>query len=136
MAAMSSKYSFLFLLVALCSAQVACSRGASKKPNIILFVIDDLGWNDTGYQGAAYATPTIDRLAAEGIRLDQYYVQPMCSPSRAALLSGRYPYNLGLAHGTITVGVPHGLGLDQVTLAQQLMKGGYGTHAVGKFILL
>ena len=107
---------------------------SAASPNIILFVIDDLGWNDTSYQGAEYSTPTIDRLAQEGIRLKQYYVQPLCSPSRSSLLAGKYPYKLGLAHGVITNGHPYGLGLDEVTFAQHLKQGGYGTHAVGKSI--
>lgn len=105
---------------------------AAEKPNIILFVIDDLGWNDTGYQGADYTTPTIDKLAQEGIRLKQYYVQPLCSPSRSALMAGRYPYKLGLAHGVITNGHPYGLGLQETIFPQRLKDGGYATHAVGR----
>ncbi len=70
-----------------------------------MFLIDDLGWNDTSYQGAEYITPTIDMLAKEGIRLKQYHVQSVCSPSRSALLAGKYPYNLGLAAG---VSIPLG----------------------------
>lgn len=104
---------------------------STNQPNIILFVIDDLGWNDTSYQGSDYSTPTIDKLAQEGVRLKQYYVQPLCSPSRSALLAGRYPYNLGLAHGVITNGHPYGLGLNETTIAQHLKKGGYSTHAIG-----
>ena len=105
----------------------------NTKPNIILFVIDDLGWNDTSYQGADYDTPTLDRLTREGIRLKQYYVQQVCTPSRAALLAGKYAYTLGLAAGVITNGQPYGLNLSEVTIAQQLKKGGYSTHAVGKY---
>lgn len=114
--------SLLILVENLCEA---------NKPNIILFVIDDLGWNDTSYQGSEYPTPTIDKLAEEGIRLKQYYVQPLCSPSRSALMAGKYPYHLGLAHGVITNGHPYGLGLNETTIAQRLKKGGYSTHAVG-----
>lgn len=105
------------------------------QPNIVLFVIDDLGWNDTGYHGAEYSTPTIDKLASEGIRLKQYYVQPVCSPSRSALMAGRYSYNLGLAAGVITNGHPYGLGLSEVTIVQHLKDGGYATHAIGKWDL-
>ena len=104
----------------------------AARPNIILFLLDDLGWSDTGYQGAEYSTPTIDRLAQEGIRLKQYYVQPLCSPSRAALLAGRYSYNLGLADRVITNGLPFGLGLEEVTFMEHLRRGGYTTHAVGE----
>ena len=78
---MAAILSLLFLIGLLPLAKL---EGAAdlEKPNIILFVIDDLGWNDTGVQGAEYSTPTIDQLAKEGIRLKQYYVQPLCSPSR------------------------------------------------------
>ena len=107
--------------------------GASAdKPNIIFFLIDDLGWNDTGYQGADYSTPTLDKLATEGIRLKQYYVQPVCSPSRSALLAGKYAYNLGLAAAVIKNGYPFGLGLNETTFAQHLKDGGYATHAIGE----
>lgn len=113
-------------------AVLAVSGAATARPNIVLFVIDDLGWNDTGYQGAEYTTPTLDKLAEEGIRLKQHYVQPLCSPSRSALLAGKYAYNLGLADSVITNGHPFGLGLEEVTFVQHLKKGGYATHAVGK----
>ena len=108
------------------------SATSARQPNILFYVIDDLGWNDTSYNGAEYSTPSIDKLASEGVRLKQYYVQPVCSPSRSALMAGRYSYNLGLAHGVITNGHPYGLGLDEVTLVQQLKNGGYSTHAIGE----
>ena len=54
----------------------------------VFFMIDDLDWNDTSYQGADYSTPTLDKLTTEGIQLKQYYVQSVCSPSRSALLAG------------------------------------------------
>ena len=72
----------LCLTALLLSVPPLGSAEVAEKPNIILFLIDDLGWNDTGVQGAEYSTPTIDQLAKEGIRLKQYYVQPLCSPSR------------------------------------------------------
>ena len=64
--------------------------------HILLVVVDDLGWSDVGFHGAKINTPNIDRLAAEGVILDNYYVQPICSPTRSALLSGRYPIHTGL----------------------------------------
>lgn len=118
------------LLVVLCLVQAVWS----ERPNIILFVIDDLGWNDTGYQGAEYTTPWIDTLAAEGIRLNQHYVLPVCSPSRSSLLAGKYAYNLGMSRGLSSNGYPHGLSLKETTIAQRLKEGGYATHAVGKWI--
>ena len=103
------------------------------RANVLMIVVDDLGWHDTGYQGAEYSTPTIDRLATEGVRLRQYYVQAICTPSRSALMAGRYPYHLRLAHGVIGDGCPYGLDLNEVTLAELMKKAGYTTHAVGKW---
>ena len=108
---------------------------AATKPNILMIVIDDLGWNDTSYKGSDIQTPTIDKFANEGIRLQQYYVQRVCSPTRAAIMGGRYPYHMGLAHTVITNGHPLGLPLNQTTIANELKKGGYATHCVGKWDL-
>ena len=124
---------YIFLMFILLEETQAA---ATNRPNIILFVIDDLGWNDTSYQGSDLTTPAIDKLAQEGIRLKHYYVQPLCSPSRSALMAGRYPYNLGLAHGVITNGHPYGLGLNETTIAQHLKGGGYSTHAVGELHII
>ena len=65
----------------------------NRKPNIVFILIDDLGFNDVGYHGAggsALTTPNIDRLAMEGVRLENYYVQPSCTPTRSQLMTGRY----------------------------------------------
>ena len=64
-------------------------------PNILFVFVDDLGWSDVGFHGSKIQTPNVDKLAKEGVTLDNYYVQPMCSPSRAALMSGKYPIHLG-----------------------------------------
>ena len=100
-----------------------------------MFVIDDLGWNDVSYKGSDIPTPTIDKLASEGIRLQQYYVNRLCSPTRGALLAGRYAYHMSLAHTVITNGRDFGLPLNQTTIANELKKGGYATHCVGKWDL-
>ena len=110
-------------------------REVTAKPNILMIVMDDLGWNDTSYKGSDIPTPTIDKLANEGIRLQQYYVQRLCSPTRSAIMTGRYPYHLGLASGVIIAGHPYGMPLNQTTLANELKKGGYATHIVGKWHL-
>ena len=107
----------------------------AAKPNILMFIIDDLGWNDTSYKGSDIKTPTIDKFANEGIRLQQYYVQRVCSPTRSAIMSGRYPYHNGLARSVIKNGQPFGLPLNQTTIADELKKGGYSTHCVGKWHL-
>ncbi len=64
--------------------------GESKQPNILFILADDYGWNDIGYHGSEIRTPTLDRLAAEGVKLENYYVQPICTPSRSQLMTGRY----------------------------------------------
>jgi len=68
---------------------------ASKQPNILFVLVDDLGWSDVSFHGSKIKTPNVDKLASEGVILDSYYVQPICSPTRGALLSGRYPIHLG-----------------------------------------
>ncbi len=62
---------------------------ANSQPNILYIVADDLGWKDVGYHGSDIKTPNIDKLAADGARLEQFYAQPMCTPTRAALMTGR-----------------------------------------------
>ena len=108
---------------------------AADKPNILMFVIDDLGWNDTSYRGSDIPTPAIDKFAKEGIRLQQYYVQRVCSPTRSAIMAGRYPYHMGLARIVISDGHPVGMPLNQTTIANELKRGGYSTHCVGKWDL-
>jgi arylsulfatase A-like enzyme len=87
---------FLSLLLAgtaLCEVQAA-----DQKPNIVHIVGDDLGWKDVGFNGCAdIKTPNLDALAAGGAKFSQFYVQPMCTPTRAALMTGRYPFRCRLA---------------------------------------
>ncbi|MHC4806574.1 MAG: sulfatase-like hydrolase/transferase, partial [Planctomycetota bacterium] len=71
------------------------------KPNIVFILTDDLGWKDVGYHGGDIETPNIDTLASEGTRLDQFYVQPVCSPTRSSLMTGRYPMRYGLQVGVV-----------------------------------
>ena len=63
---------------------------APRPPNILLILADDYGWHDIGYHGSEIQTPVLDQLAGEGVKLERYYVQPICTPSRSQLLSGRY----------------------------------------------
>ena len=71
------------------------ATSAVSQPNILFVLVDDLGWSDVGFQGSKIKTPNVDKLASEGVVLDSYYVQPICSPTRGALLSGRYPIHIG-----------------------------------------
>ena len=68
---------------------------ASSQPNILFVLVDDLGWSDVSFHGSKIKTPHVDKLASEGVILNSYYVQPICTPTRAALLSGRYPIHTG-----------------------------------------
>lgn len=103
------------------------------RPNVLLLVADDLGWNDVGYHGSRCQTPHLDRLARTGVELDQHYVQPVCSPTRTALLSGRYPSRFG-PHATNPTN-RRVFPLGTVTLASVLKDAGYSTHIVGKWHL-
>ncbi len=83
------------LLFYLCVALVGILEGASK-PHIVLFVSDDMGWNEVGFHGSKIDTPNIDKLAKDGLQLDRFYVHPICSPTRAALMTGRVPARMGI----------------------------------------
>ena len=98
-------------------------------------VADDYGWIDVGYHGSEIRTPAIDALAYTGIRLDNYYTLPMCTPTRSAIMSGRFPINTGLQVSTISPAKPYGMPLSITTLAEQLQRVGYETHGFGKWHL-
>ena len=86
-----------YLAFAVFSISVALQfASCSKSPHIVLVVIDDLGWSDVGFQGSVIQTPNINRLAAEGVILENYYVQPLCTPTRSTLMTGRYPIHTGI----------------------------------------
>jgi arylsulfatase A-like enzyme len=105
----------------------------AEKPNILFIVADDLGWSDVGWHGGFSKTPNMDKLVRTGLELDQHYVQPVCTPTRTALMSGRYPGRFG----------PQALGpsnlrampLGTVTLASALKSLGYATYQSGKWHL-
>ena len=74
---------------------VARVNKTTSPPHILFFVVDDLGWSDVGFHGSKIQTPNIDKLASEGVVLDNYYVLPICTPTRSALMTGRYPIHTG-----------------------------------------
>jgi arylsulfatase A-like enzyme len=105
------------------------------RPNIVYIVADDLGWKDVGFNGSEIKTPNIDALAAGGARLEQFYAQPMCTPTRACLMTGRYPFRYGLQTAVILSVHTYGLPTDEWLLPQALKEAGYQTAIIGKWHL-
>lgn len=105
----------------------------SLRPNVLLIVADDLGWADVGWHGGPFQTPHLDQLVRDGVELDQHYVQPVCTPTRTALLSGRYPGRFGpqaMAPSNLRA-----MPLGTTTLATALKSIGYATYQTGKWHL-
>ena len=108
---------------------------AAPKPDIVFLLIDDLGYADCGFNGGKQIlTPNIDRLAKAGAVLEHHYVQPVCSPTRSTLLTGRYPTRTGV-YSIVSPHAAWGLPLAERTLADALKQAGYSTEIVGKWHL-
>ena len=123
------------LIVQLSTAAVVVGQSSAPRPNIVYIVADDLGWKDVGFHGSDIRTPNIDKLAREGAQLQQFYAQPMCTPTRAALMTGRYPFRYGLQTAVIPSASKYGLATDEWLLPQALKEVGYRTAIVGKWHL-
>jgi arylsulfatase B len=109
---------------------------SADKPNIVIILADDLGWGDVGFHGSDIRTPNIDRLAREGIVLSQFYTAPICSPTRAGLMTGRYPNRFGLRQNVIPPWSKFGVDTSEVFLPQMLALAGYKNRvALGKWHL-
>ncbi|XP_075728124.1 arylsulfatase B-like isoform X2 [Rhipicephalus microplus] len=112
---------------------VSSPMDCAARPNIIVIVADDLGWGDVSFHGSQQIrTPNIDALAADGIVLDNHYVSPLCTPSRATLLSGRHPIHTGLQHNVIYSAMPYAFPLHFKLMPEYFKALGYESHAVGK----
>jgi len=120
-------------------ATLALPLQAADKPNILYILADDLGYSDLGCYGGEINTPTLDSLAAGGVRLTQFYNTGRCCPSRASILTGQYPHRVGLGHMTTNdLGRPGYRGVvsaDAVTIAQVLRPAGYRSFMSGKWHL-
>lgn len=116
-------------------AFAATLSAAAPRPNVVFFLIDDLGYADCGFNGGTeIKTPNIDKLAAEGAIIENHYVQPVCSPTRASLMTGRYVSHTGV-YGIVRPHAKWGLPLEERTLANALKDAGYTTAITGKWHL-
>lgn len=132
--ALAGSASILAAAIAAGSTQSASAQPAGQ-PNIVYIISDDQGWKDVGFHGSDIKTPNIDKLAATGARLEQHYAQPMCTPTRAALMTGRYPMRYGLQSGVIPGAGSYSLAMDEFLLPQLLKEAGYRTVMSGKWHL-
>ena len=95
MAFLASQGAVLLLFILFFNSVLLHGSKSSKPPHILFILADDLGWSDVGFHGSVIKTPNIDKLASEGVILDNYYVLPLCTPTRSALMTGRYPIHTG-----------------------------------------
>jgi arylsulfatase A len=118
------------------SVFATAGSSATNSPNIIIILADDLGSGDLSLNGSPIRTPNIDRLATEGAQLTEFYASAnVCTPSRAGLLTGRYPIRMGLADSVIEPDSEHGLPQSEITLAEFLREQDYRSAIIGKWHL-
>eukprot|EP00051_Salpingoeca_urceolata_P015673 m.204562 g.204562 ORF g.204562 m.204562 type:complete len:543 (-) comp18472_c1_seq5:132-1760(-) len=126
----------LVCMLSLTGSDAASDTGSTTRPiKALMFVlVDDLGFNDLlGTDNIS--APFVRELAQESVRLDNYYVEPVCSPARSALMAGRYPPRFGLQHQVIWSGQPAGVPLNETFFPELLSQAGWATHAIGKYHL-
>jgi arylsulfatase A len=128
---------FFAILTLACSSlpSFALAKEGATQPNIVLINIDDLGYADIGPFGAKIPTPNLDRMAKEGMKLTSHYAAPVCSPSRAAMMTGCYPKRVLPIPGVLFPAAAVGLNPSATTIADMLKAAGYATACIGKWHL-
>jgi arylsulfatase A-like enzyme len=125
---------FKIAIIAITWAFISISCRSQNPPNILVILSDDMNWHHPGFNGGPVLTPNLDRLAEQGTMLSQFYVHSVCSPTRAAFLTGRYPFRNGMeerSHGDDVAGML----TDERTMADALKEAGYYTGIIGKWHL-
>ena len=129
------RYTLLFGAISLGYAQKS-SNAAVSKPNVILIMVDDMGYSDLGSYGSEINTPNLDRLAKEGLILREFYNNSICAPTRASLLTGQYQHKAGVGYFDVNLGLPAYQGYlnkESLTLGEVFRSGGYSTLLSGKW---
>jgi len=129
---MIMNFKLLFIVLASLSFSAFANE---KRPNIIIFLVDDLGWADISLRGAPIDTPAIDSLFSEGLTLNRFYATPICSPTRAALMTGRDPLRLGISYSVVMPWMNNGVHPDEHFMPESFRVAGYQTAIVGKWHL-
>jgi arylsulfatase B len=111
------------------------AQAGPDKPNVLIFLADDLGWHDVGFHGSEIRTPNIDRLASQGTRFERAYSFPVCSPTRSGLMTGRSPMRLGVAYTVIRPWSRYGVPVEERFMPQAFHEAGYQTAITGKWHL-
>lgn len=121
----------LILVVPFLPASIGQCANGNARPNIVFIIADDLGWADVGFHGGKAPTPHLDRLARASLELTHHYVAPVCSPTRSALMTGRFWSRFGVTNPQNERALPW----DTVTLPRVLSAAGYDTAITGKWHL-
>lgn len=135
---MNKRINILFsvLLTGIIGSYETEAQTASSKPNVILIMVDDMGYSDLGNYGSEIKTPNLDRLAKEGTRLREFYNNSICAPTRASLLTGQYQHKAGVGYFDVNLGLPAYQGYlnkESLTLGEVFRSGGYSTLMSGKW---
>ncbi|CAM9910948.1 unnamed protein product, partial [Discosporangium mesarthrocarpum] len=101
------------------------ASGATTRPNILMVVVDDLGYHDVGYHDPAFPTPNIDLMMSEGVELSSYYTSSLCTPARSQLMTGRYNHKTGMQDSVLYMTEPRGVPLEEEFIGEKLRDAGY-----------